>query len=155
MNTPDATGQIEIDASAEMVFAFLSDPANMGQIAEENRKVFRRASRVGKVGTRFVGVNRNGWHVWPTFCRVSDVDPGNRYAFEVQLAPGVRVARWQYDLEPTEQGCRVIESTWDRRPAWLGTVSTPVTGVADRAEANSRNIAKTLIRLKDRIESGS
>jgi hypothetical protein len=30
-----------------------------------------------------------------------------------------------------------------------------VTGVADRAEANSRNIAKTLIRLKDRIESGS
>jgi hypothetical protein len=66
VNTPDATGQIEIDASAEMVFAFLSDPANMGQIAEENRKVFRRASRVGKVGTRFVGVNRNGWHVWPT-----------------------------------------------------------------------------------------
>ncbi len=145
MTTPDATGQIDIDVPAEVVYAFLSDPTRMPEIAEETKKVLR-------LGSRFVGLNRNGRHVWPTLGKVTDADPGRRFAFEVEAVPGVPVARWQYDIEPTSTGCRVVESTWDRRAAWFVKVGTPITGVPDRVTTITRNIATTLGRLKAVVE---
>ena len=153
MTTPSATGQIEIDVRPEVAYALVSDPARMTEVAAETRKVLRRESTVGRVGSRFVGFNRNGWHVWPTLGKVAEADPHRRFAFEIQAAPGVPVARWQYDIEPTEAGCRVIESTWDRRPEWFIPATRPLTGVADRDSVNTRNIAATLGRLKAKLEA--
>lgn len=149
----DATGQIDIDAPAAHVWAFVSDPGRMAAIAEETIRVVRRGSGAGRVGARFVGINRNGRHVWPTIAKVTDADPGQRFAFEVEAVPGVPVARWQYDIEPTATGCRVIESTWDRRASWFARVAGPITGVPDRVATNSRNIAATLDRLKAAVEA--
>lgn len=152
--TPDATGQTEIEASPEAVYAFLSDPARMSEIAEELVKVVRRDATAGQVGSRFVGFNRNGKRLWPTLGKVTDAESGRRFAFEVEAVPGLPVARWQYDIEPTESGCRVTESTWDRRAKWLVPATTPLTGVADRVTVNTRNIEATLGRLKAKIEAG-
>ncbi|UUZ59951.1 hypothetical protein LP418_02650 [Nocardioides sp. B-3] len=84
---------------------------------------------------------------------MTDADPGRRFAFDVEAVPGVPVARWQYDIEPTATGCRVVESTWDRRAARFAKASTPITGVADRETANTHNIATTLGRLKSALEA--
>lgn len=155
MTTPDATGQIDIDAPAEAVYAFLSDPSRMPEIAEETRKVLRRGSNSARVGSRFMGINRHGRHVWPTLGKVTDADRGRRFAFDIEAVPGVPVARWQYDIEPTANGCRVVESTWDKRAPWFVSATTPITGVPDRVSTNTRNIATTLGRLKTAIEATS
>ena len=152
MTAPDATGQTEIAASPEAVYAFLSDPARMSEIAEETVKVLRRDSTAGQAGSRFIGVNRNGRRVWPTIGKVTDADSARRFAFEVEAVPGVPVARWQYDIEPTAAGCRVVESTWDKRPRWFVPATRPITGVKDRVSVNTRNIEATLQRLKTRLE---
>jgi hypothetical protein len=149
---PSAEGAIDIAASPEAVYAIISDPERMAQVAEETARILHRRRSVGRVGSRWVGINRNGWHVWPTLTRVTDADPGVRFAFEVGEL-GIPVARWQYDLSPTDDGVRVTERTWDRRPAWFVTASAPFTGVQDRDVRNTANIAATLARLKDAAEA--
>ena len=149
-----AEGTIEIAASPDAVYAVVSDPDRMSAVAEETARILHRRASVGRVGSRWVGLNRNGWRVWPTMARVTDAEPGVRFAFEVGEL-GIPVARWQYDLEATDGGVRVTERTWDRRPGWFAAATVPFTGVADRDGQNARNIAATLARLKAAVESGS
>lgn len=151
MPAPTATGSIEIDTTPAAVYKIVSDPNELVSVSEETTKIVHRRSRVGVVGARFVGINRRGFHLWPTFSKVTDADVGRRFAFEVSEF-GIPVSRWQYDIEPTPAGCRVVESTWDRRPRWFATATVPFTGVKDRPTVNDANIATTLSRLKDRLE---
>lgn len=74
-------------------------------------------------------------------------------------APGLRstvipVAHWRYDFVAADGGCRVTESTWDRRPRWFRKIAGLATGVGDRAAANAEHIRLTLQRLKERAEAG-
>jgi hypothetical protein len=85
---------------------------------------------------------------------IAAAQEGERFAFEVAFGP-VPVSRWQYDIEATDVGCRVTESTWTRVPRWFTRAAAPFVGVRDRDERNRRNIALTLRRLKDRAESGA
>ncbi|MBJ8344725.1 SRPBCC family protein [Antrihabitans sp. YC2-6] len=151
MTEPSATGTIEVAAPAAAVYAVVSDPAQLVTVAEETTKIVHRRARVGQVGARFMGINRRGWRLWPTLSKVTDADPGRRFAFEVGEF-GIPVSRWQYDIESTATGCKVTESTWDRRPNWFKPVTVPFTGVRDRPIVNAQNIAKTLARLKDHVE---
>lgn len=151
--TPDATGQIEINAPAERIYELLSDPGVLAELAGEYAGYkWLGQVRSARPGARFRGYNRNGWRRWSTVATITDAEEGKRFAFDVSAGP-LPVARWQYDIEPGEQGCKVIESTWDRRAGWLRTLTTPISGVRDRASANERNIAATLRGLKERIES--
>lgn len=152
MTDPSATGTIEIASPPAAVYAVVSDPAQLVSVAEETTKIVHRRAKVGQVGARFMGINRRGWHLWPTLSKVTDADPATRYAFEVGEF-GIPVSRWQFDIEPTANGCRVTESTWDRRPNWFKPVTAPFTGVKDRPTVNAQNIAKTLASLKARVES--
>jgi hypothetical protein len=122
-------------------------------VAEETTRILHRRASVGRVGSRWIGLNRNGWRVWPTMTRVTDAEPGVRFAFEVGEL-GIPVARWQYDLHPTDGGVRVTERTWDRRPGWFAALTVPFTGVARRDDQNERNIMATLTRLKTVVEGG-
>lgn len=57
-------------------------------------------------GTRTLNLNRRNRLFWPTTCTVTEVIPEQKLAFRVSGNGSV----WSYELEPSEQGTRVIES---------------------------------------------
>jgi hypothetical protein len=57
-------------------------------------------------GTRTVNLNRRNKMFWPTTCTVTEVIPQKKLAFRVNANGSI----WSYELEPTEEGTRVIES---------------------------------------------
>ncbi|GAB2962003.1 SRPBCC family protein [Saccharothrix stipae] len=151
MTEPNARAHVDVEATADRVYALVSDLRGLADLAEEYSGGRWLAPAVGPaVGARFVGANRRGPRVWRTVSTVTDAGP-TRFAFEVRSL-GLPVSRWQYDIEPTATGCRVTESTWDRRPAWFRPLTVPATGVRDRDSWNQRNIERTLARLKSAAE---
>lgn len=149
--TPDASVHIDVAASPQRVFELVSDLRGLAGVAQEYSGGRWLNAAGPEVGARFRGVNRRGWRVWPTVATVTDASP-ERFAFEVRSL-GLPVSRWQYDIEATGSGCRVTESTWDRRPAWYKPITVLATGVTDRVVTNQRNIEATLARLKQVAES--
>ncbi|MGH3451638.1 MAG: SRPBCC family protein [Haloechinothrix sp.] len=151
---PDATGQIDIAARPEYVYTLVSDPGVLAGLAAEYRgHRWLGGATQAAVGARFLGRNKNGFQRWMTVATITDAEDGARFAFDVTAGP-IRSSRWQYDIEATDAGCRVTESTWDRRPGWLRTTAPLITGVKDRAAHNQRNIEATLRALKERAERG-
>lgn len=154
MDDPTATGRITVNAPADRVYALISDVRVMSELAEETTSnTLLGGATTATVGTRFRGANRRGARRWSTVATVTDADPGTRFAFDVASLGVVPVARWRYDIEPTETGCVVTESTWDRRPRWFHGMARLATGVTDRAATNRHNIELTLQRLKAKAES--
>lgn len=154
MNEPSASAHTEVSASPDVVYALVSDLPKMSDLtAELARGSWLGGAREAAVGVRFRGHNRIAWRRWSTTSTVTDADPGRRFAFEVSSVAGVPVSRWQYDIEATEDGCRVVERTWDRRPPWFRPFANLVTGVRDRSDHNRRNMERTLARLKAAAEA--
>lgn len=151
MTAPNASAEIVVDADPAAVYALVTDLRTLTDLAEETVRMRWTRGSSAAPGARFRGTNRNGWRRWSTTCTVTDAEPGRRFAFDVRTF-GIPVARWQYDLEPAGGGCRVTESTWDRRPGWFVTPGGLATGVADRDTVNAANIRATLQRLKARAE---
>jgi hypothetical protein len=150
---PSATGTVEINAPPEAVYALITDLRVMSELAEETAVMrWQDGASAATPGAIFKGTNRNGWRRWTTRCRVTDAEPGRRFAFDVSHTR-VPISRWQYDLAATDTGCTVTESTWDRRPAWFKTPAGLVTGVMNRTGANTAHIDATLRRLKARAEA--
>lgn len=152
---PIATGQVTINATPAEVYRLVSDPTVMVQFADE---VFRCRwvgdATEAAVGVKFRGANRNGWRRWTTTCRITDAEPGRRFAYEVVATPfRVPISRWQYDLRPGDDGCTVTESSWLHVPKWFVPIAIGITGEPDRPGANNAHIAATLRRLKDHLES--
>jgi hypothetical protein len=155
VSEPSATARTEIDASADAVYALVSDLPGLEKVAAEfERGRWLDGVTEARVGARFRGTNKRAWHRWTTTVTVTDAEPGTRFAFDVTYY-GLPISRWQYDFEPTATGCLVRESTWDRRPAWFRPIGRLGTGVRDRAAANRRNIERTLAQLKVAAESGA
>jgi hypothetical protein len=154
MNAPSASAHTEINASPEAVYALVSDLPGLSQVAVEfERGAWLGSVREARVGARFRGYNRRAWRRWTTVSKVTSAEPGKRFAFDVTFAGGIPISRWQYDIEPTGDGCRVTEQTWDRRPAWFRPLTNFVTGVQDRGEVNRRNMESTLRQLKAAVEA--
>ncbi|XVV06527.1 SRPBCC family protein [Actinosynnema sp. CA-248983] len=154
MSDPDAQASITVSAPAEHVYALVSDLAGMARLAQEysGGRWLGRATGPA-VGARFRGTNRRGIRLWTTVATVTDARP-ECFAFEVH-SMGLRVSRWQYDIDPADTGCRVTESTWDLRPAWFKPLTVLATGVRDRAARNQANIESTLARLKQLAEQAA
>lgn len=151
---PIATGQVTINATPAEVYRLVSDPTVMVSFAEEvTRARWRRGATTASVGARFSGTNRNGWRRWTTTCRVTDAEPGRRFAFEVSTPFKVPISRWQYDILLTGEGCTVTESSWLRVPRWFVPIAIWITGEPDRPGVNTTNIATTLRRLKHHLEA--
>ena len=66
---------------------------------------------------------------------------------------GVPVARWAYDITPTEHGCTVTESWTDLRPGFFKPLAAKVTGVSDRTAHNRSTMEQTLANLAVAAES--
>ncbi|MFI9812967.1 SRPBCC family protein [Saccharothrix variisporea] len=151
MSDPDARASVDVAAPAEHVYELVSDLAGMAELAEEysGGRWLDGASGPG-VGARFRGTNRRGIRLWTTVATVTDART-ERFAFVVHSL-GMPVSRWQYDIEPSDTGCRVTESTWDLRPSWFKPLTVLATGVRDRGTRNQANIESTLARLKQAAE---
>ncbi|MBK1784696.1 SRPBCC family protein [Prauserella cavernicola] len=150
---PTARAEIEIDARPEDVYALVSDPGVLAELAGEyTEHRWLGEARGARPGARFVGRNRNGSRRWSTVATITHADEGSRFAFDVAFGL-IQVSRWQYDLEPTERGCRVVESTWNRSPQWFRMLVGPFIGVRpdERDVRNQRNIEATLAALQRRL----
>ena len=152
MTAPTATGSIAIAASPAAVYDLITDLTSYSDVAAETTAIRWHSGSSAAPGAVFKGTNRNGRRRWTTTCTVTDAEPGRRFGFTVRHTV-VPIARWRYDIEPTDGGCRVTESTWDDRPGWFKAPAGLFTGTPDRAGTNSANIAATLERLKQRAEA--
>ncbi|MFC7303808.1 SRPBCC family protein [Streptomyces monticola] len=153
-----ARGSVEIRTNPETAYGTVSDPLVMAGLAEETY----RARWLGGVatsvpGARFRGYNRHGVRRWVTTCRITDVEPGRRFAYEVTASPlRIPISRWQYDIEPAaDGGCTVTETNWLRVPLWFIPAAVLITGVLNRPGVNRSHINTTLQRLKSRLEGAS
>ncbi len=104
MAAPLLQAQIEIQAPASTVWQLISDFGRMPQWSPQCRWM----KPLGPVrrGTRTININRRNRLVWLTTCTVIEVIPEQRLAFRVNANNTV----WTYELEPTANGTRVIES---------------------------------------------
>jgi uncharacterized protein YndB with AHSA1/START domain len=153
MNAPSASSSVEIAAPPERVYGLITDLGSMAELAAETSTMTWKKGSSAAPGSVFVGTNDNGKRKWSTTCTVTDADAGHRFAFEVHSVARIPVSRWQYEIEATPTGCRVTESTWDKRPGWFKKPASIATATPDRTGSNAKNIEATLQRLKDRAES--
>jgi hypothetical protein len=109
-------------------------------------------ARTAAVGARFRGTSRNGRHRWTTTSTITAMRPDELFAWEVRYF-GRPVARWEYRLEATPDGVRLVESVEDRRGRLLRAVSPFITGSPDRATRNATTMDSTLHALKAAAEA--
>jgi uncharacterized protein YndB with AHSA1/START domain len=151
--TNDVSVSCEISAPAEQVWAMVTDVTRMGEWSPENETAKWLGGATGAApGAKFRGQNRNGKKKWNTVSEIVDMVPGARFAFCV-TAPGLKVAEWRYEFEPTATGCRVTETWIDQRGWLVTTLGKVVSGVGDRAPHNRAGMEQTLEALKAAAES--
>lgn len=149
---PTASAQCDIAAPPEEVYRLITNLDVLAEVSEELESCeWLDGAQEPVVGARFHGANRNGERSWSTVSTVRIVEPGRRFAFDVDDGD-TPVSHWQYEITPAATGCVVTESTWDRRPEWYTPVSAETTGETDRNAANQRNIERTLQALKNTAE---
>jgi uncharacterized protein YndB with AHSA1/START domain len=156
MAMPQAS--IEINASPEEVYAMISDLPSMGRWSPEcYRCDWLGGATEAAPGVRFRGRNRIGIRRWSTTGTVAVAEPGRELSFDVEYY-GMPVSRWTYKLEPLPGGgCRVTESTQDRRGTvvrTLGSLLLAGTPGMDRTARNQDTMQVTLERLKAAAEAG-
>ncbi|CAN5423544.1 SRPBCC family protein [soil metagenome] len=150
---PSAQADVNIGAAADAVYALITDLPTLTALAEETTAMSWHKGDSVRPGAVFKGNNRNGSKSWTTTCTVTEAVPGRVFAFDVRSAV-IPVAHWRYEIDRTEDGCHVTETTWDRRPGWFRKLAGKATGVHDRDTQNAKNIAATLQRLKQHAERG-
>jgi Polyketide cyclase / dehydrase and lipid transport. len=143
----DVTVERDIAAPAEKVWGLISDITRMGEWSPEARGgAWVKGASAPAVGARFKGKNARGKRSWSTDCRVTECEPGSRFAFDV-TALGLAVAAWSYTLTDTPTGCHVVETWTDPRGGLMKRLGTVVSGVSDRASHNRDGMEQTLTAL--------
>ena len=151
------TASIEVDAPPAAVMALVGDPVAMARLGEEVHRVgLLGGATAPTVGTRFTGSNHHRLRRWTTICTVTDAGE-TRFGFEVH-APrplGVHLSRWQFDVEPLDEGqrTRLTQTSWIKVPLWFVPAAVVITGTVNRSDANQQHIETTLERVKAEVES--
>jgi uncharacterized protein YndB with AHSA1/START domain len=168
---------VVIAASAEEIYACISDPTQMGRWSEENTgaTVVGARDRGAYVGMHFEGHNK--WNrlrgrcrvlrTWTTRCVVTAAEPPRLFAFRAWLPIlgdraeprlAMKLATWEYRLDRVAGGTKVTE-TWsyslsDRVLLLTRPLQHVMAGGHTPEEFQRRNIASTLARLKQDFEVG-
>jgi len=143
---------IDIAVSPEVAFDAISDLPSMGRYSPENTGGRWTKGAGPAVGARFKGTNAQGTQEWSTTATVVACDRPRRFAFEVTYAI-LKIARWEFAITPTPDGCRVTESTTDQRGRLIKRFGA-IEGIDDRAAYNAASMATTLAALKAHLEGG-
>jgi uncharacterized protein YndB with AHSA1/START domain len=150
MAEPLLQAQIDINAPAPMVWALISDFNRMPQWSPQCRLM--KALGPLRQGTRTINVNRRNFLFWPTTSTVTEVIPEKKLAFRVHTNGTI----WSYELEPTEQGTRVVESRHAEngvKAAANFTVSALFGGVPSFERELVEGMNVSLARIKEAAES--
>lgn len=142
----------DIAASPQAVFDAISDVTRMGEWSPECYACEWIEGATGPaVGAKFDGHNRNGDKEWTTQGEIVECVPGERFVFHA-LARGFHFATWGYQIEATENGCRVTEAWDDLRPDEIIARGPAISGVEDRTAFNAQSMATTLERVAAAVE---
>ncbi|WP_099022164.1 SRPBCC family protein [Mycolicibacterium palauense] len=104
MAAPLLSAEIEINAPVSTVWGLISDFSRMPEWSPQCR--WMKPLGPVRQGTRTVNLNRRNKLFWPTTSVVTELIPERKLAFRVAENRSV----WSYELEPTENGTRVVES---------------------------------------------
>ena len=144
---------IVIGAPADTVYRLVADPIRMAEWSPECvRCRWLGDANKAEVGARFRGTSRKGWRRWSTTSTIAEMRHGQLFAWEVTYI-GQPAARWEYRLEPVDDGVRLIEAVHDRRRRLLRTVSPLITGSPDRDKRNADTMESTLEAIKAAAEA--
>jgi Polyketide cyclase / dehydrase and lipid transport len=144
----------EIAAPAEEVYDLVADLPRMGEWSPECERVeWAAGTSAAAPGARFTGHNRNGRRKWSTHGTVTVADRGRELTFEVRSVLNLPVSQWSYRFEPTAEGCKVVESTHDRRGGLIKFLGRVATGVGDREARNRETMTRTLEQLRAAAEA--
>ncbi len=147
----DYSDSIDIAATPEVVFATIANLPEMGRLSPENTGGQWLSPATGPaLGAKFKGTNARGSDTWSTTARITTYEPSSHFAFHVTYGP-FRVAKWEYTIEPTPGGCRVIEG-WTEQRNVLVRRSDKKSGF-NRAEYTKLSIRTTLETLKELCEA--
>jgi uncharacterized protein YndB with AHSA1/START domain len=145
----------DVAAPTERVWDLVSDLTRMGEWSPENTGgTWVKGAAAPATGARFRGTNAHGKKSWVTNVVVDTCEPGRQFSFEVTAA-GFKVARWSYEIEPTDIGSRVTETWTDRRNPLARTLGKPASGTAHDADQTRAGMETTLERLAQVAESGA
>ena len=146
MTTPVSVS-IEINAPVEKVWAMVTDLPRMGEWSPENQGgEWADGATAPAVGATFKGKNSNGKKNWSTSVKVNALEVERKFSFGL-LVFGKNWCDWVYEIEPTATGCRVTHSWIDHRGSVARFLGKVVSGVADRATHNKKNMEVTLQNL--------
>jgi uncharacterized protein YndB with AHSA1/START domain len=144
-----------IHAPATRVWSMVSDITRMGEWSPEaTGGTWSKGASGPAVGAKFTGNNRNGRRKWSTTCTVTAAEPGQKFAFAVDVGP-IAISSWSFDLEPDGEGCSITETWTDRRGRFARMLGKPASGVSDRDTHNRATMEQTLQRLAAAAESSS
>lgn len=104
MAEPLLQAHIDIDAPVAKVWGLVSDFGRMPQWSPQCRLM--KPLGPLREGTRTFNLNRRNFMFWPTISTVTEVVPEKRLAFRGNANNTV----WSYELEPTANGTRLVES---------------------------------------------
>jgi uncharacterized protein YndB with AHSA1/START domain len=150
MAAPLLQAEIDIKAPVSKVWSLITDFRRMPDWSPQCR-MMRQLGPL-RHGTRTVNLNRRKFLFWPTTCTVLEVIPDQKLAFRVNTNNTI----WSYELQPTAEGTRVIES----RHAENGVTAFSAMGVKlmggdesfDREMVDGMNTS--LARIKAAAENG-
>ncbi|MFJ5925073.1 SRPBCC family protein [Kitasatospora sp. NPDC092948] len=150
---------VTVHASAEAVYAAVTDLRNMARWSPECIGIRRLGGGPVAEGARFLGFNRKGPFVWFTDCRVTVARASQEFAFHVG-AFGLPVASWGYLIEPDGPDAVRVTEYWEDLRTGRGSRLTDLLGrvfsgtrPADRAGVNRAGMRATLGRLRTAVES--
>ena len=149
--------EVEINAPVERVWELISEVRNAPQWSSQARKVFAFGAGT-KSGTFSINLNHRGVIAWPTWARVTDFQPGTRFANEVGMAG----ATWVFELEPGEAGTgaettilRQYRETRYPRGFIAGRIVTPAMGGEQPYnEFMDACVGESLETIKKIVEAG-
>ncbi|MFW0794163.1 SRPBCC family protein [Gordonia sp. CPCC 205515] len=153
MAAPLIEESIEINATAEEVWAVISDLKRMGEWSPQCKKMILRGEPVG-MGTKSININRRGVLVWPTTSKIIRFAPNKELGFRVAENKTV----WSYTIAPTASGVTVTE----RREVANGTTKIS-SFLVDKFMGGTTNfeaelklgMAETLGKIKRAAESSA
>jgi len=152
MNQPlPISASVELAAAPETVWEVVSDVSRMSDWSPECRKIVVLGSPKQGVGTKFIGLNRRGWAVWPTTSKVVRFEPGKAVAWKTRESG----ATWSYEIAPTASGT----SLTGRRELPSYTIGTKlmaplIGGAGGHDQELAGGIRTTLERIKAAVEKG-
>ena len=137
----------EFSASPDKVWALVTDLPRMGEWSPENQGgKWAKGATGPAVGAIFKGRNKNGKKAWGTNVVVNACDAPKKFSFGLMVF-GKNWCDWVYEIEPSSAGSRVTHSWIDHRGAASAFLGKLVSGVADRATHNKKNMEITMDNL--------